>query len=55
MDTNNYSIMITPTAKREMKYRRIVIKNYVVLYTIDEENKIVYISHMYYKKRNYLS
>ena len=65
MDTNNYSIMITPTAKREMnriyeylsemKYRRIVIKNYVVLYTIDEEKKIVYISHMYYKKRNYLS
>ncbi len=34
-------------------YRRIVIKNFVVLYTIDEEHKIVYISHMYYGKRNY--
>lgn len=36
------------------KYRRIVIKNYVILYTIDEENKIVYVSHMYYGRRNYL-
>ena len=38
----------------QTNYRRIVIKNFVVLYTIDEENKIVYISHMYYGKRNYL-
>ena len=37
------------------KYRRIVIKNYVILYTIDEENKTVYISHMYYGGRNYLN
>lgn len=36
------------------KYRRMVVNNYVLLYTIDEENKKVYISHMYYGKRNYL-
>ncbi len=36
------------------RYRRIVIKNYVILYTIDESKKIVYIAHMYYAKRNYL-
>ena len=35
-------------------YRRIVIKNFIILYTIDEENKIVYVSHMYYGRRNYL-
>lgn len=35
-------------------YRKIVIKNYIILYTIDEENKKVYISHMYYGKSNYL-
>lgn len=29
------------------KYRRIVIKNYIILYTIDYESKIVYVSHMY--------
>ena len=39
----------------DMKYRRIVVKNYVILYTIDEKKQIVYIAHMYYKKRNYLN
>ncbi len=38
----------------ERQYRRIVIKNYVIIYTIDEINKIVYILHMYYGKRNYI-
>lgn len=36
------------------EYHRIVIKNYVVLYTIDYEKKKVYISRMLYGKRNYL-
>jgi len=35
-------------------YRKIPIDNYVLLYTVDKENKIVYISHMYYGGRNYL-
>ena len=35
-------------------YRRIPIDNYVLLYTVDKENRIVYISHMYYGGRNYL-
>ena len=35
-------------------YRRIVTKNFVILYTIDEDNSVVYISHMYYGGRNYL-
>ncbi len=35
-------------------YRRIVIKNFIVLYTVDKDKKITYISHMYYGKRNYL-
>ena len=37
--------------KRE--YRRIVINNYILLYTIDESKKIVYVSHMYYGEQNY--
>lgn len=36
------------------QYRRIIIKNYVLIYTIDEENGIVYVSNIYYNKRNYL-
>lgn len=39
--------------KRE--YYRMVVKNYVVLYTIDFEEKIVFISHMIYGRRNYLN
>ena len=35
-------------------YRKIVINNYVLLYTIDEENELIYFSHMYYGGRNYL-
>ena len=36
------------------QYRRLVVNNYVILYTIDEEEKIVYIAHIYYGGRNYL-
>lgn len=39
--------------KRE--YHRIVVKNYVVLYTIDVKKKTVFISHMIYGRRNYLN
>lgn len=40
--------------RTERQYRRMVINNYVILYTIDESEKIVYISHIYYGGRNYL-
>lgn len=40
--------------RRKRDFRRIVIDNYIILYTIDEEKKTVYISHMYYGRRNYL-
>lgn len=36
------------------EYRRIVVKNYIVLYTIDYDNKKIYISHIVYKRRNYM-
>lgn len=36
-------------------YRKIVIKNYVILYTIDEENNVIFVSNMYYGGRNYLN
>ena len=36
------------------RYRRMVVKNYVILYAIDEKKKVVFISHMYYGRANYL-
>ena len=39
----------------ELEYRRIVINKYIIIYTIAEEEKKVYITHMYYSGSNYLS
>ena len=30
------------------QYRRLVVNNYIILYTVDEKEKIVYIAHIYY-------
>ena len=45
---------IEKTDRTERKYRRMVVNNYVILYTVDELEKIVYIAHIYYGGRNYL-
>lgn len=36
------------------EYRKIVIENYVLLYTIIDEDNAILISHMYYEGRNYI-
>ena len=46
---------IVKIAELQRTYRKIVIKNYIILYTIDEDNCIVYISHMYYRGRDYIN
>ena len=45
---------IEKTDRAGRDYRRIVIDNYVIIYTIIEEDKTILISHMYYGGRNYL-
>lgn len=40
--------------KLKRDYHRIVVKKYVVLYTIDYEIKKVFITHMKYGERRYL-
>ena len=39
----------------ENEYRKIVIKNYVIIYTINEYTKTVYIANLYYSRSNYFS
>ena len=41
--------------RAKKKYRKMIMGNYIVLYTIDEDKKIVYVSHMYYSGSNYLN
>ena len=45
---------IEKTNRTEKQYRRMIVNNYVILYTINELEKIVYIAHIYYEGRNYL-
>jgi addiction module RelE/StbE family toxin len=40
--------------KTERKYRRMIVNNYIILYTIEESKKVVYIAHIYYGARNYM-
>ena len=45
---------IDKTDRAGRDYRRIVIDNYVIIYTIVEEDKTILVSHMYYGGKNYL-
>ena len=47
-------IKIDQYNKIKKKYHKMVVKNYIILYTIDDENHKVFISHIFYQRRNYL-
>ncbi len=49
-----YSCMEVITKPRNTIYRKLQVKNYVLLYKISEENKRVDIVHIYYSRRDYL-
>ncbi|MDI9470334.1 MAG: type II toxin-antitoxin system RelE/ParE family toxin [Bacillota bacterium] len=38
---------------RTMGYRRIVIKNYVMVYKVDDEDKTIYVLRFFYGARDY--
>lgn len=46
---------IDTTNNSHNNFRRIVVNNYVILYLVSEANHTVYISHMYYGKKNICS
>ena len=45
---------IKQSSNFERIYRKVVINNYVLIYTVDDENEIVCIVHFYYSGKNYL-
>ena len=57
-----YSLRIEPRmytqieklSKSDRFYRRIIVNNYIILYTIDDNENIIYVAHMYYGGRNYI-
>ena len=46
---------IGKTDRLKREYRRIVVSNFVILYTIDFEKRKVYISRIVYGRNNYLN
>lgn len=47
-------VKIEKKDRLKRNFRRMVVDNFIVLYTIDEYKKTICISHMYYGKKNYL-
>lgn len=47
--------VIKKYSELDLEYRRIVIGNYVIIYTILENERRIYIVHMYYGGSNYLN
>ena len=45
---------IGKTDKLKRNYHRMVVKNYVVLYTVDHKNRKVYVSSIVYGGKDYL-
>ena len=45
---------IEKLSKTQNTYRRIVVNNYIILYTISDINNTVYVVHIYYGGRNYI-
>ena len=53
-ETPNLYMKIEKKDRNKREFRRMVIDNFVVLYTVDENSKKVYIANMHYGRRNYL-
>ena len=49
---HSYSLCSDVRLER-LGYRKIVIRNYLMLYRIDEDNQVVYIVRVVYGRRNY--
>ena len=50
-----YSIVDINKDREQQKYRKMVINNYVAIYRVDKENRLVYIVRIVYGGRNYLN
>ena len=49
-----YMYMEIKTKFNSKKYRRIVTKNYIILYRVNEKEKIIYINRIIHSRRDYL-
>ena len=47
-------VKIEKKDRMKREFRRMVVDNFVILYTIDDDKKIICVAHMYYGRKNYL-
>ena len=52
INPETYAYCSDPRLRKD-GYRKFIIKNYIMIYRIDEINKIAYIVRFFYGKRNY--
>ena len=45
---------IGKTDRLKREYRRLLVENYIILYTIDYSHKKVFVSSIFYSRKNYL-
>lgn len=59
IDNLKFSPYMYPVVKKykgtNVEYRRIVLGNFIMLYSINEKSRTVYLSHFYCGKTNYLN
>jgi len=41
-----------PQYRKNTKYRKMIVKNYIIFYKIDNINKVVNVVHIYYAKQS---
>jgi len=54
-----YSPLLYPEIEKidqlKRRYRRIIVKNYIILYILEQKDNAVYVFHIYNGRRNYIN
>ncbi len=53
-DTPESCPLITEERLSQLGYRKLIVKNYIVFFSVDEKNKVVDVERILYARRNWL-
>lgn len=53
-DTPQRCPLITEERLSQLGYRKLIVKNYIVFFSVDEKNKVVDVERILYARRNWL-
>ena len=49
-----FPVFTTPYLTQKFVHRRLVVKNYVVIFRVNQRNRTVFIEHVIHARRNYM-